>query len=178
MPQDFPFGRETGSLRSYWQSDAIARAHAAVRTRRSLERGAAEADLVAVGVAIDHLAHAVPVPLLRGGLDSPGADALDPLIEVAGEHRVQCMAGALGQLLDVEVSVPGKLPHRLRRVREERGSGAQQPLVPRECALVVAHRKPREEAGRHACPSCPWASCSVIGVRTKPGCMHSTRTAV
>jgi len=55
------------------------------------------------------------------------------------------MAGAPGQLLDVEVPVPGKLPHRLRRVREERGSGAQQPLVPRERALVVAHRKPREE---------------------------------
>jgi len=45
----------------------------------------------------------------------------------------------------------GKLPHRLRRVREERGFGAQQPLVPRERALVVAHRKPHEEVDRHAC---------------------------
>src|SRR5450755_1438650 len=89
--------------------------YAAVRTRCSLERGAAEADLVAVGVAVDHLAHAIPVRLLRGGLDSPAADALDPLIEVVDEHRVQRMAGAPGQLLDVEVPVLGKLPHRLRR---------------------------------------------------------------
>src|SRR5712692_2968684 len=95
---------------------------AAVRTRRSLERGAAEADLVAVGVAVDDLAHTVPVRLLRGGLDSSGADALDPPIEVVDEHRVQCMAGALRQVLDVEVSVLGKLPHRLRRVRENAGS--------------------------------------------------------
>ena len=93
--------------------------HAAVRMRRSVERGAAEADLVAVGVAVDHLAHAVPARLLRGGLDSSGADALDPLIEVVDEHRVQCIAGALGQLLDVEVPVLGKFPDRLRRVREE-----------------------------------------------------------
>jgi hypothetical protein len=100
---------------------------AAVRTRRSLERGTAEADLVAVGVAVDHLAHTVPVRLPGGGLDSPGADALDPLIEVVNEHRVQCMASARGQLLDVQVSVLSKLPNRLRRVRDEGGFGAQQP---------------------------------------------------
>jgi hypothetical protein len=61
---------------------------AGVRTRRSLQRGAAKADLVAVGVAVDHLAHTVPVRLLQGRLDSSGADALDPLIEVIYEHRV------------------------------------------------------------------------------------------
>jgi integrase-like protein len=111
---------------------------------------AAEADLVAVGVAVDHLAHTVPVGLLRGGLDSPGAEALDPLIELADEHRVQRMAGVLGQLLDIEVPVLGKLPHRLRSVREERGFTAQQPLIPRERALIVAHRKPREKVNHHA----------------------------
>ena len=76
--------------------------------------------------------------------------ALDPLIEVVDEHRVHCLAGALGQLGDLEIPVLGKLPHRLRRVREERGSGAQQPLVSRERALAVAHRKPRAQADRHA----------------------------
>ena len=60
------------------------------------------------------------------------------------------MAGALGQLFDVEVSVLGKLSYCLGRVREERGFGAQQPLVPRERALVVAHRKPSEEVDCHA----------------------------
>src|SRR2546430_16368834 len=62
----------------------------------------------------------------------------------------RAMAGAPGQLLDVEVPVLGKLPHRLRRVREERGFGAQQPFVPPERALVVAYRKPRAQVDRHA----------------------------
>lgn len=75
---------------------------------------------------------------------SPGADALDPLIKVVGEHRVQCMAGALGQLLDVEVSVLGKLPHRLLRVREERGFGAQQ-LLAGYTGRSVEHRGERAE---------------------------------
>jgi hypothetical protein len=44
----------------------------------------------------------------------------------------------------------GELPHRLRRVREERGFGAQQPLVLGEGALVVAHRQAREEVDLHA----------------------------
>src|ERR1035437_1537893 len=60
---------------------------APVRMHRSLQRGAAEADLVAVGVAVDHLAHTVPVRLLRGGLDSPGTDALDLLIRARGGAR-------------------------------------------------------------------------------------------
>ncbi len=47
-------------------------------------------------------------------------------------------------------SVLGELPHRFRRVREEGGFGAQQPLVPGERALVVAHREAREEVDRHA----------------------------
>ena len=122
---------------------------AAVGTRRSLEWAAAEANLVAVGVAVDHLAHTVPVRLLCGRLDSSGRDALDPLIEVVDEERVLCMAGALGPLLDVEVPVLGKLPHRLRRVRKERRPAAQQALVPSQRALVVADREPREEVDRH-----------------------------
>jgi hypothetical protein len=54
------------------------------------------------------------------------------------------MAGALGQLLDVQVPVLGELPHRLRRVREERGLVAQQALVPGQRTPVVAHRESRE----------------------------------
>jgi len=46
--------------------------------------------------------------------------------------------------------VLGKLPHRLRRVRHERGFGAQQPFVPGERALEVAYREPCEEVDRHA----------------------------
>src|ERR1700730_708757 len=111
---------QTSCASSSSASSVPVSAHAPVGTGRSLERGAAEAVLVAVGVAVGHLAHTVPVPLLRGGLGPPGADALDPLIEVV-EHRVQCMAGPPGQLRDVEVPVLGKLPHRLRGVREERG---------------------------------------------------------
>jgi hypothetical protein len=59
------------------------------------------------------------------------------------------MAGALGKLLDVQVSVLGELPHRLRRVREECGFGSEQPLLPGEGALVVAHREAREQVNRH-----------------------------
>src|SRR5712691_5324441 len=87
-----------GTTRSAMSSHDSATAVSDARTcrgqdaPRSLERGAAEADLVAVGVAVDHLAHTVPVPLLRGGLDSLGADALDPLIEVIDKHRVHPMA--------------------------------------------------------------------------------------
>ena len=63
---------------------------------RSPERGAAEADLVAVGVAVDHLAHTVLVRLSGGGLDSAGGDTFDPGIEVVDEDRVQCVARAFG----------------------------------------------------------------------------------
>jgi hypothetical protein len=58
---------------------------------------AAEANLVAVGVAVDHLAHTVLVRLFGCRVDSSGADALDPLIEIVDEHRVQCGARSLGQ---------------------------------------------------------------------------------
>ena len=63
---------------------------------------------------------------------------------------MQGVAGALSQLLDVEVSVLGQLPHRFRLVRQERGFRAQQPLIPGEATLVVAHRNTREEVNRHA----------------------------
>ena len=56
----------------------------------------------------------------------------------------------LRQLRDVDVSVLGEFPYRLRRVREERGPGAQQLLIPGEGALVIAHRQAREEVNRHA----------------------------
>ncbi len=62
--------------------------HVAVKPRVSLARGAAEADLVAVGVAVDDLAHTVAIRLLRRGLDSSGADGLHPLIQVVDEQRV------------------------------------------------------------------------------------------
>jgi hypothetical protein len=42
------------------------------------------------------------------------------------------MARALGQFLDVEVSVLGELPHRLCGVRDERGFGAEEPSIPGE----------------------------------------------
>jgi hypothetical protein len=62
--------------------------YVAVKPRVSLARGAAEADLVAVGVAVDDLAHTIAVRLLRRGLDSSGADGLHPLIQVVDEQRV------------------------------------------------------------------------------------------
>ena len=44
----------------------------------------------------------------------------------------------------------GEFPHRLLLIREERGF-AQQSLVPREGALVLAHREACEEVnGLHA----------------------------
>jgi hypothetical protein len=67
------------------------------------------------------------------------------------------MTGALGQLLDVQVSVLGKLPHRLRRVRQERRCGTQQSLVPSEGTLIVTHREAREEIDRHM-PTLPVAA--------------------
>src|SRR5215470_12454358 len=115
-----------------------------VRTSRSLERSAAEADFVAVGVAVDHLAHAVPVRFLCGGLYSPGPDAADPVIEVVDEHSQQHAASAFGQFRNVQVPVPGELPYRQGRDREECGFGAHQPLIPGERALVFAYREARE----------------------------------
>src|SRR5580693_2493486 len=79
-------------------SDDLAPPRHPGETPRSLRRGAAEADLVAVGVVVDHLAHAVLVGLPRGGLYSPGADVPDPFIEVVDEHRVPGIAGPPGQL--------------------------------------------------------------------------------
>ena len=83
---------------------------------------------------------------------------LDPLIEVVDEHRVQAMAGALGQLPDVQVAVLGELPHRFRRVRQEGEFAAQQPLVPGQRPLVIAHREPPEEVDRHAFTLTPAAA--------------------
>ena len=59
------------------------------------------------------------------------------------------MAGMLGEHLDVQESMLGELPHRFRRVGEERGFGAQQPLVPGKGALVVADREACEEIDPH-----------------------------
>jgi hypothetical protein len=67
-----------------------------------------------------------------GEVAAPWRSRLDDGADSTANRRV---AGALGQLFDVQVSVLGELPHRLRRVREECGSGAQQPLVPGEGAL-------------------------------------------
>ena len=77
------------------------------------------------------------------GTDADAVSKAKVLMRTALAGKLE-EAGAPWQFCDVEVPVVGKLPHRLRRVREDRGPGARQPLVPRERALAVAHRKPIE----------------------------------
>src|SRR5688500_6998194 len=83
--------------------------HAPRRPRGAPSDGAAaEPDLVAVGVTVGGLAHAVGVGLPLGGLESPVGDLGDAGIEVVDEDGVHGMAGMLGPLLDEQVPMFGE----------------------------------------------------------------------
>ena len=55
----------------------------------------------------------------------------------------------LGVLHDVDRAPLGEVPHGLGLMRQERGLGAEQALVPRSRRLVVAHGDPGKEVRRH-----------------------------
>src|SRR5438552_8499578 len=93
-------------------------------------REAAEADLVAVVVAVDRLADAVRVRLALGRLQSPRVNVRDERIEVLDDDRDQRAAGATRILLDVDRPLVGQRPDDLARVGEERRL-TQKLLVPR-----------------------------------------------
>src|SRR5436853_3494381 len=98
--------------------------------RSWLQRSAAEADLVSVGIAVRGLAHAVRVGFLLHGVESPLGDLRDERMKVSDEERVHGVAGVFRPLHNVHVAMLRKLPHGLCVVWKEGGREAQQPFVP------------------------------------------------
>ncbi len=114
-----------------------------------LERRSAEADLVAVRIAVGDLADAVPVRLAGLRLDATGTGGLGERVEVTHEQRLHGVAGVLRLELDVEEAVLGELPDRLGVVRHERRVVAQQTAVPVLRDVEVAHVHAGEEVDFH-----------------------------
>jgi hypothetical protein len=96
----------------------------------ALARAAAEADLIAVRVPVDHLGHAVVVCLPLGGLDAPPGNLGDPVVEVVHERQYQGVPRPFGLLDDIDVPVLSHVPYRLSVVGQERGPPAEELLVP------------------------------------------------
>ncbi len=113
------------------------------------DRGAAEPDLVPVGIVMRNLAHTVGVGLPLRGLDSPIGDLGNEPIEVVHEEGVHGVTGVLGPLHDVNKPILVKLPHGLRVVRKERRRGAEQLFVSGQRRRVVVDRDPRVQVNGH-----------------------------
>src|SRR3954454_20096461 len=108
----------------------------------------AEYDLVAVVIAVRHLADAVRVGHALGWVQSPCADLRDDRVEVVHEQRNQRPAGAGAILLGVRGPIVGHGPDDLSRVREERGL-TEEPLVPGARTREVADANPGEQREAH-----------------------------
>ena len=93
-------------------------------------RRAAESDLVAVGVTVGGLAHAVGVGLAFSRLDAAPGDLGHEGVEVVDEDRLTCGTGTLGVLVDDQEAVLRELPDSLGRMRGEGRRRAEQALVP------------------------------------------------
>jgi hypothetical protein len=119
-----------------------------VGERRS-ERGAAEADLVAVRIVKEGFAYAVFVDLGVGGLKAAGGDLDDADVEVFKEEGVHGVAGVLGAEVDIEVTVFGELPDGFGVVGKEGGWGAEQALVPGEGGGIIRDGDAGEEVQGH-----------------------------
>ncbi len=113
-----------------------------------LAQGAAEPQLVAVGIEVDGLPHAVGVPLPPLGLEPAGSDSGHVLIEIVDEHRQHTVTGAVTLLHDVHGSFLGQGPHGLGGVGEE-SRLPEQLLIPRLRRLEVPDAQTREEVQRH-----------------------------
>jgi hypothetical protein len=109
---------------------------------------AGEPDLVAIVVAVGHLAHAARVGLVLGRLQVPRAELRDARVEVVDEDGDHAAAGAAGILLDVHRPPVAQRPDHLCRVREERRL-AEQPLVPGTRRAEVADAEPGEQLEDH-----------------------------
>src|SRR6185312_357355 len=107
-----------------------------------------ERDLVAVGVAVGHLAHAVSVRLALVGLESAAGDLGQLRVEVVDEEHDHAVPRALGSFDDVDGALPGERPHGLGVVREERRL-AEERLVPPAGGGEVADAQAGEEVQAH-----------------------------
>src|SRR5215475_4510751 len=110
----------------------------------------AEPDLVAVGVDVGDLAHAIRVRLPLRRLQPSPSHLGHQGVEVIDDDGVHGVAGVLGPLDDVHRPVLGQLPHGLGVVGEERGRGAEQPLVPGQRRRIVVDGYAREQVDGHA----------------------------
>lgn len=95
-----------------------ARGRCAASTRLLLRscagfRCATEPDLVAVGVAVGHLAYTVGVGLTLHRIQAATGDLLDDCVQVIDENGVLSMSCVLGLVLDEDEAVLGKFPDRL-----------------------------------------------------------------
>lgn len=112
------------------------------------DRRAPKPDLVPVRVSVRRLPDAVWVrPSLRDR-DSTGGNFCGQRVKVIDEDGVHHMPGVLGLLHDVQEPVVGKLPHRLRGVRQEARLRSEEALVPPQGFVEVAHRNAREQVAR------------------------------
>jgi hypothetical protein len=109
--------------------------------RTAVERRAAEHRLVAVGVAVERLAHAVGERLALVGLEPAGGDRGHGVVEIIDENRRHGAPRAIGVFHDVDRPVLSERPHRFGGVREERRL-AQQSLIPRSAAWKSRTRRP------------------------------------
>ena len=112
--------------------------------------GAADPDLVALGVAVRGLADAVRLGFpLRGG-EPPLGDPRDERVEVVDEDDVPGVPGVLGPLLDEDEPVLGELPHGLGVRWDERRRRAEEPFVPPQGRRVVGDPDSRNMIDGHA----------------------------
>ena len=139
-------------------------------------RCAAEAQLVAVGIAVDRLADSVRVRLDLVGFQTSSSDRGHVPIEIVDEDRRDGLPCAIGVLDDVDRPLICRRPHCLRGVRG-RTSPRQQLLVPPPGRVEVTHTKTREEVQRHTGGSrrAPASECPAARVRTLT--IASTRAA-
>ena len=117
----------------------------------------AQPDLVAIGIMVRDLAHAVRVGFPLDGVESPLGDLRDERVEVLDEEREPGVAGVFRLLHNVQVSMLRQLPDGLSVVGKEAGRRAQQPFVPRECRCAVGDRDAREQVelrGLHHASCC------------------------
>ena len=142
----------------------------AARPGLVVTRSAADAELVALGVAVDDLADAVVVGLPIGGLDAARGDPGDAFVQVLDEQRVHGEARTLGPLHDVDRAVRGDLPQDLGVVHYERRRGAEQLLVPGKRTGEVAHGDPGEEFDGHSTSNpLAFTAPGLSTVTTRPG---------
>jgi hypothetical protein len=115
----------------------------------TLLRDAAEADLVAVRVAIDRLAR--PFEYVTRSSGSIPREAISAASASRSSTRIVIIAspGRFAVLLDEQVAMRSELPDGLSGMRDERGRPAQQALVPGPRGVVVADADPGEEAQSH-----------------------------